>query len=244
MTNKTYFVVADVHGFYDEMQRALNAKGFDPSDPSHIFVSCGDLLDRGPQPKECIDFVMGLDPERRILIRGNHETLMFDLIYDGRITSADRSNGTVQTARDLTGESFEVVAIMEMKNCKTWWDYYDATVPYAETNKFVFVHGWIPILKTPGGRLVFVQDWRNGNWENAAWLNGMDMWSRGISLPDKTIVCGHWETKWGNVALHHFSGYLDEKEYYVPFIDDGIIALDACTVWTGMVNCMVIKEQN
>lgn len=58
--NKKYFVVTDVHGFYDEMTSALNEKGFDINNPEHIIISCGDLLDRGPKPKECIDFMMNL----------------------------------------------------------------------------------------------------------------------------------------------------------------------------------------
>ena len=48
---KKYFVVSDVHGFYDEMKKALDNAGFDIANPDHIFVSCGDLLDRGRQPR-------------------------------------------------------------------------------------------------------------------------------------------------------------------------------------------------
>lgn len=244
MSNKTYFVVADVHGFYDEMKRALDAKGFDPSNPSHIFVSCGDLLDRGRQPKSCLDFVMGLDPERRILIRGNHELLMRDMILDRRITSADKSNGTLQTAIDLTDEVFPQSAVLAMWTNKVWWNYFDMTVPYAEIGSFVFVHGWIPTLFTPGGRPVLDPNWRDGKWEEASWLNGMDMWSKGISLQNKTIVCGHWHTAWGNTTLHHFPQGMQAYEYYVPFIDEGIIALDACTAFTNRVNCVVLELQD
>ena len=42
---KTYFIVADVHSFYDEMIKALNGAGFDVNNSMHIFVSLGDLLD-------------------------------------------------------------------------------------------------------------------------------------------------------------------------------------------------------
>ena len=70
------FVVSDVHGFYDEMKLALDDAGFDRNNPDHFFISLGDLLDRGPQAAKCLEFVMGLNPERRVLIRGNHEDLM------------------------------------------------------------------------------------------------------------------------------------------------------------------------
>ena len=44
---KKLFVVADVHSFYNEMIDALAEKGFDKNDPDHVFVSLGDLFDRG-----------------------------------------------------------------------------------------------------------------------------------------------------------------------------------------------------
>lgn len=39
-----YFVTSDIHGFYNELQTALNGAGFDPNNENHIFISCGDLL--------------------------------------------------------------------------------------------------------------------------------------------------------------------------------------------------------
>ena len=45
---KKLFVVSDVHSFYNHLIKALNEKGFDKNNPDHWFVSCGDLLDRGP----------------------------------------------------------------------------------------------------------------------------------------------------------------------------------------------------
>ena len=33
---KKYFVFADVHGFYDELEAALEAKGFEEDNPNHI----------------------------------------------------------------------------------------------------------------------------------------------------------------------------------------------------------------
>lgn len=52
-----YFVSGDIHGFFDEWQNALNEKGFDLNNPEHKIILCGDLFDRGSQPKEIIDFV-------------------------------------------------------------------------------------------------------------------------------------------------------------------------------------------
>ena len=54
---KTMFCLSDVHGFFDEMIKALDDAGFDKENNSHIFVHCGDLLDRGEKPLECLKFV-------------------------------------------------------------------------------------------------------------------------------------------------------------------------------------------
>ena len=52
-----YFIFSDVHGFYDELMLALNNAGFDKDNPEHIIISLGDLLDRGPKPLQCLQFV-------------------------------------------------------------------------------------------------------------------------------------------------------------------------------------------
>ena len=50
---KKLFVVSDVHSFYTQLIKVLNEKGFDKNNPEHWFVSCGDLLDRGPESQQC-----------------------------------------------------------------------------------------------------------------------------------------------------------------------------------------------
>ena len=57
---KEYFVVADVHSFYDEMMAALTNEGFDVNNPDHIVINCGDMMDRGPKSREMLDFFYNL----------------------------------------------------------------------------------------------------------------------------------------------------------------------------------------
>lgn len=40
-----YFIVSDVHGFYNELQSALKIVGFDSNNKDHIFIFTGDLVD-------------------------------------------------------------------------------------------------------------------------------------------------------------------------------------------------------
>ena len=88
-----YFVSGDIHGFYDVWQNALKDKGFDLNNPEHKIILCGDLFDRGSQPKEIIEFVLK-HKDKVILIRGNHEDLMEQMIERNSSDYGDLCNGT------------------------------------------------------------------------------------------------------------------------------------------------------
>ena len=99
-----YFVVSDIHSYYEPLIQALNEAGFDETDSAHKLIICGDLLDRGPDSIKCISFINRLiDKGRAICIKGNHEILLQDCCYRGFAYSHDKSNGTVRTILDLGG---------------------------------------------------------------------------------------------------------------------------------------------
>ena len=78
-----YYVVADVHGYFDELQAALTEQGYFMDSERHKLVVCGDLFDRGKQAKELQTFVLDLlEKDEVILIRGNHEDLAAELLHD------------------------------------------------------------------------------------------------------------------------------------------------------------------
>ena len=93
------FALSDIHGFFTEMKKALDNAGFDPQNPQHLLVSCGDAMDRGHQPREVIEFLNGLP--NKVLICGNHEILMEDAIRRKCFLAHDYHNGTANTAYDF-----------------------------------------------------------------------------------------------------------------------------------------------
>lgn len=252
------FVVADVHGFYDEMIKALNAAGYEKDNPQHCFVSLGDLLDRGKQPKECLDFVNNIPDTNKILIRGNHEDLIEEAIRRGYFGQHDVHNGTVRTISDLTGLDYEEClynqtrAINEISKCEALFTYLNSCIDYFENNSIIFVHGWIPVVNEYGIKKADV-NWRTGDWEGARWENGFKDWNAGIGVPDKTIWCGHWHTSYAH-SKYHMNGVewpeletKNKKAIFTPFIDVGIVGMDACTAVSGFVNCKRIgrfKNEN
>lgn len=237
-----YFVSADIHGFYDEWISALKEKGFDINNPEHKIIVCGDLFDRGRQPKQIIDFILS-NKDKFILIRGNHEDLMEDMIERNSSTIADLSNGTAHTIIDLCPEwqisKFDLSKIAIETKLQ---EVLDMCIDYFETNNYIFVHGWIPIIENC---FEYDKDWRNARkerWKKARWQNPVLMYRYKIYEPKKIIVCGHWHCSalWHEQTPTQYEEF-GEKENFEPFITENMIALDTCTVHTRKVNVFVLE---
>lgn len=104
---KTYFVCSDIHGYFNEWMLSLKEAGFDASNSNHILIVLGDIFDRGGQPKEIYQFLKSFPEERLILIRGNHEYLLLELVKRGYPLQHDEHNGTYQTLIDLYKDPYE-----------------------------------------------------------------------------------------------------------------------------------------
>ena len=238
-----FFVCADIHGYFEEWQTALKEKEFDINNPEHKIIICGDLFDRGHQPKEIIDFILSYK-DKFILIRGNHEDLMQDMIDRNSSDFGDLSNGTAQTIVDLYPEwlisEFDLSKIAKQSKLQ---DILDMCIDYFETKHYIFVHGWIPIIEEC---YLYDSDWRNARnerWKKARWTNPVEMYRYEIYEPNKTIVCGHWHCS----ALWHEQNPNEYDEFglkanFEPFITNNMIALDACTAYSHRVNVVVLDD--
>ena len=239
---KKYFVIGDVHSFCSEMKKALKEKGWDINNPDHIFVSLGDLLDRGNETIECLKFVNSIPRERKILIRGNHEDLLEECLDRGEFFYHDLHNGTIKTVMNLCGLN-EIdyfnneyhQCFQQVKENPELRLYLNSLQDYAEIGDYVFVHGWIPSKKKN-------KDWYLGDWKEARWFNGMEKWRQGARLECKTILCGHWHTSWGHGVLEKKCSEFGDDADFSPFIKKGIIAIDGCTAYSGIVNCVVLEN--
>ena len=243
---KKLFVVSDVHSFYSEMKLALDKAGFDENNENHWLIVCGDAFDRGNESQEMLHYLMSL--ERKVLIRGNHDTLLEDCCKRGFAYGHDISNGTVKTINDIgnAGEGNDFGKCCELTFMKTQ-AYRDSLVHYFETKNYIFVHGWIPYQRFKSMLLQEYQynpDWRNaGNkeWDSAQWANGMLQARTGIIEPGKTIVCGHWHCSYGHSLEKGISEY-EEDAIWEPYYTEGCIAVDRCTAFTKEVNVLVLED--
>lgn len=238
-----YFVSSDIHGFYDEWMKTLKDKGFDINNPNHKIIICGDALDRGRQPKQIIDFILS-NKDKVILVRGNHEDLMEEMILRNNSTATDLSNGTAYTIVDLYPEwqisEFDLSKIARETRLQ---EMLDLCVDYFETDHYIFVHGWIPIIENC---YLYDENWRTARkerWQNARWTNPVEMFKYEIYEPNKIIVCGHWHCSalWRELYPEQYE-YFGEKANFEPFIAERMIALDACTAYSKKVNVLVLDD--
>ncbi len=259
-----YYVVADVHGFYKEMEKALKEKGFFTDTEPKKLIVCGDLFDRGSEAVKVQDFILDLmEKDEVILIRGNHEDLIEQFVKDAEflmseavVYTANWSNGTVKTVLQLTKMGVTAAMLeprrmrLRAENTPFFKKILPSMVNYFETEHYIFVHGWIP--SHPVGdeyspiAFNFRKDWRDASdkdWDIARWHNGMMAADYGAIEKGKTIVCGHWHCSYGHSVIEGKGEEHGKDADYSPYYNDGIIALDACTVYSKKVNCLVIEDE-
>jgi serine/threonine protein phosphatase 1 len=79
MINLVTFAIGDIHGCFDKLESLIAACELLSEGDNARFVFIGDYVDRGPDTREVIDFMIQSqlrDPKRFICLRGNHEAML------------------------------------------------------------------------------------------------------------------------------------------------------------------------
>lgn len=238
------FVVSDIHGHYTLLKQALAEVGFDENDENHLFVCCGDLFDRGCENRQVYDYVRRL--KRKILVRGNHDERLVEVLTEKRANVYDYRNGGEQTLQDFFGPGalddcgnlrLPRYGKMRANLCK----FVGSMLDYYETEHYVFTHGWLP-LDRENAIPRLREDWREADaaaWHRARFSEWYLQYTVPTAkLPGKTIVCGHRTTR--------YASHVDTSRSPVDtsiFFGDGVIAIDAGTIRSGRVNVLVLEEE-
>lgn len=245
------FCVSDIHSFYTPLKKALDEAGFDQNNEEHWLIVCGDCFDRGDESEEVFHFLMSL--ERKILIKGNHDILLEECCMREFPYSHDASNGTRKTIQDLGGAGY---GRPFDECCRITWNklarYRELLVNYFETEKYIFVHSWVPLIiendypkyYTRDREYHFNSDWRNATekeWEEAMWGNPFKLAEQGLNQTGKTIVFGHWHvsTAWAKAEGRTEFG---EDAKFEPFYGEGFISIDAATAHSKKCNVIVLED--
>ena len=260
------YVMTDVHGYYSIMMDTLkNAGFFSETEPSRLIL-LGDLLDRGKEAIKMTEFMKSLSDEGRLVyVRGNHEDLFVSCLQEisqGEVFNVSSpyshhlSNGTWDTMLQLaqmdkdSALRYPRELVSRVMRTAFYKELLPTTVDYYETERYVFVHGFIPARESGRGEFKWYNynpDWRDGDydeWRRARWYNGMSLASSfGVREPGKTVVCGHYHTSYGHSCIKHMCTEWGDDAIFDVYRDDGIIALDASTANSGKMNCIVFEEE-
>jgi serine/threonine protein phosphatase 1 len=95
------YAIGDVHGCLDRLvplvQRCLQHSGANPA----RFVFVGDYIDRGPDSRGVVAFLIALQRDRSdvVCLRGNHEAIMLEALRtgDGRLWYANGGAATLDS---------------------------------------------------------------------------------------------------------------------------------------------------
>ncbi len=97
------YVIGDIHGCLRPLQRLVEKVRPNPRDRL-IFV--GDYIDRGPQSREVVDYVLAL-PFVCVFLMGNHERMLLDFLA-GENEDLFLANGGRATLRSYGGDPDDI----------------------------------------------------------------------------------------------------------------------------------------
>lgn len=226
-----YIIISDVHGQYDKMIEALTSVNFN-KDKDYLIVN-GDTIDRGPQVRRCIEYI--LKCPNHICIWGNHEHLLDSLLRGERFFNSyiDVANGALATFKSY--------------GCHNWIDMIDfypiedrfaslrrylrTCVNAVVIGKYAISHAAIPLN-------IEAED--NEGWENLSATDSIIWYRNEGHLNSKTCVIGHFWARLFRKELH-----LDNPDSNDLLEYKNLVALDGCSnLPQGKVNAFVIESDD
>jgi serine/threonine protein phosphatase 1 len=131
-SNKTY-IIGDIHGcaktFRKMVEEVIQLKKEDS------LYLLGDYIDRGPNSKGVIDFILELrDAGMQVFtLRGNHEQLMIEAVNSPAVERMWLQNGGDKTLKSFGASTVREIPVAYIKFCLD-------TSFYFETDDFLLVH--------------------------------------------------------------------------------------------------------
>ena len=235
-----YFITSDVHSYFEVLDKELKKQGFNKD--KDTLITLGDNFDRGKESWKMYRFLCTLP--NVILVRGNHEDLLEELINRGFPLDHDDHNGTTKTISDISKHYIKTKDLSMYEFIDTFkntsfyqWFRNAIWVDKIDFNNLVLTHATCPNKNFP-------------SWEDARWANPYQH-----RVKDKILICGHWFAWKGrdyknntitlNVELDQLRQTEEGREELAkPFIDKDLIMIDACTPLTQKCNILIYDDES
>ncbi len=127
------FVIGDIHGQHKALQGCLQASGFDHENDR--LIALGDVCDRGPQVKECIDELLKI--RHLVYIFGNHDAWALEWAIYGRTSEDWMKQGGEATVRSYGSASMPREHVLFLSRAPL----------YFEEGARLFVHGGFDVKR-------------------------------------------------------------------------------------------------
>jgi serine/threonine protein phosphatase 1 len=153
------FAIGDIHGCLSYLEDLVAKITVDPDEDRIVFI--GDYVDRGPDAKGVVEFILELKRKYKIIcLVGNHERLMMDYYDYGFNKAIWFANGGTSTVA-----SYGIIATPEGKKInfpETHLRFFRSLLPYYETEDYFFVHAGlkpdVPLTQQDPIDLVWIRD--------------------------------------------------------------------------------------
>lgn len=170
--NDRIFAIGDIHGCFNAMKELIENQVQLSKNDKLIFL--GDYIDRGPDSKKVLDYIMDLQNNDYdiITLRGNHESMLIDAWHNENLVSKWIQNGGSETLLSFGIDKLKYFDSRYMHFLENLNFYY-------ELDKYIFVHaGFNDSIETP-----FTDKY------SMLW-NSKEQYSNPL-LKDRTIIHGH-----------------------------------------------------
>ena len=164
------YAIGDIHGRYDLLKQ-LHTKIMEHSkqfEGEHTIITLGDYIDRGPQSKEVVEFLMKNPFEgfKHVYLRGNHEDMFVkgvfadsdDVVLENTIQSVETArrifidNGGDETLTSFGIENSYALLIDNReiaKRLSPYKSFFAGLNDYYKVDGYLFVHAGIMPDGTP-----------------------------------------------------------------------------------------------
>nr|WP_289037086.1 metallophosphoesterase family protein [uncultured Allobacillus sp.] len=218
-------MISDIHGHLNAFEQLLEKVNFQPASDQLILL--GDYIDRGPSSKETIEFVMDLQANGAIALRGNHDDWFLQWLQDpSQVSPNFLLNGgmeTIQSYLDELGDDYSLPAQEEWasyirENYPAHVEFLNELPLYYEHEEFICVHAGIDPLQV---------NWKNTSKENFLWIR--KEFHQGEIDSDKPIIFGHTPTKGLQAHAH-------------VYFDNNKIGIDGGYTFGYQLNCLIYER--
>ena len=131
------FVIGDIHGCISYLEDLMAMIEVDPGQDEIVFI--GDYIDRGPDIKGVVEFILELKNKFKIIcLIGNHERMFLDYYEYGHNAELWFANGGTSTVN-----SYGIIKTPEGKKLDIPPEhlrFFRSLLPYYETENYIFVH--------------------------------------------------------------------------------------------------------